>query len=166
MISIPVLAKGNELIHDFSIDKNASLNNKLNIVALDSSLQINEQITGLYEISINGLSTNIPFINGYANINLPIKKSGFLYLKYDNDLNNPSHLYYISISYFGVNIFNINLIWLLFIPICLILVGFFFRKLIGFAIFLLFFFIYFNHNAGLSIPTFFESILKLIKGIF
>jgi hypothetical protein len=55
---------------------------------------------------------------------------------------------------------------LLAIPVILIVLGYMFRKFIIIAVIIFIIFIYFNYHHGLSIPTFFESIIDGLKNMF
>jgi len=55
---------------------------------------------------------------------------------------------------------------LLIIPVLLVVLSYMFKRFIIFAIIIFCIFLYFNHHAGLGIPTFFESIFDGLKGIF
>jgi len=48
----------------------------------------------------------------------------------------------------------------------LVLFAYLFKRFIIIAIILFIIFLYFNHHSGLSIPTFFESIIDGLKGLF
>jgi hypothetical protein len=52
------------------------------------------------------------------------------------------------------------------IPILLILISYLFKKFIIIAVIIFCIFLYFNHHAGLSVPTFFESIIDGLKSLF
>ncbi len=61
---------------------------------------------------------------------------------------------------------HISWIVLLGIPILLVLLSYLFKKFVIIAIIIFIIFLYFNHHAGLSVPTFFESIIDGLKNIF
>ncbi len=152
-------------ISNFAIKQNQLNSQNLSVLALDSLAQSNQKITGNYTFTVNGLSQNLLFKNGEAVLKLPLKKSSFFYIKLENELNNPSNLYYVLKTDSSLNPFKVNMFWLLIIPIGLILIGYMFKKIIGLAIFLISLYLYFNHSNGLSIGVFLQSIFDGLKSI-
>lgn len=169
LLSLSVTAQNsftNYSIKSFSVRQNQINSQKLAIFALDSLAQSNPKIAGDYVFTVNGLSQNLFFIKGEADLILPLKKSSFLYVKYDNEVNSPSNLYYVYKTDSSLTPFKVNLFWLLVIPIGLILIGYMFKKIIGIAIFFISVYFYFNHSNGLSLGVFFQSIFDFLKSVF
>jgi hypothetical protein len=52
------------------------------------------------------------------------------------------------------------------IPIVLVLLAYAFKRFLIIALILFCVFLYFNHHNGLTVPTFFESIIDGLKGLF
>lgn len=150
----------------FMVKENLLKNEKLAIIATDSLENPNESINGTFNFSVNGFKQELVFNNGVAVCPLQIEKSAFVFIKHLNENGTHSNLYYIYKKDTNLNPYKINWYLLLVIPIGLILIGYMFRKLIGLIILILVAFSYFNYNKGLSIPTFFESIIDGIKNIF
>ncbi len=156
----------NYKINNFVVKQNQLNNQKLTVFALDTFAQTNLKISGYNMFTVNGLSQNLFFKKGEAVLNLPLKKSSFLYVKFDNEINNPSNLYYVFKTDNSLTPFKINLFWLLVIPIVLILIGYMFKKIIGLAIFFITVYFYFNHSSGLSISVILQTIFDGLKSMF
>lgn len=153
-------------IHSFTIKQSQLSSQKLAVFALDTLQQNNVNIAGTFVFSVNGLSQSLLFKNGESELNVNLKKSSFLYVKFENESNNPANLYYVYKTDNGLNPFKVNLFLLLIIPVGLILIGYMFKKVIGIAIFLVSLYFYFNHSNGLSFGTFFQTIFDAIKNLF
>lgn len=165
-LSLYANAQESFLIKNFLIKENLLQNNKIAIIAADTLDQPQESINGTYSFTINGFKQLLAFHNGVAVSDMEIEKSAFIYIKHENEENQPSKLYYIIKNDTGLNPIKINWYVLLVIPIGLILLGYMFRKLIGLIIFVLMAYIYFNYSKGLSFPTFLESIFDGLKNLF
>lgn len=155
----------NQTINYFIAKENLLKGQKLAIIATDSLDNPVENINGVYNFSVNGFKQELKFNDGVAVCQLQIDKSAFIFIKHINDGKSPSNLYYVYKKDTNLNPIKISWYLLLAIPIGLILIGYMFRKMIGFVIFILSIILYFYYTKGLSIPTFFESILDGIKNL-
>jgi hypothetical protein len=152
-------------IQNFTVKENLLNNNGLAIITTDSSGNPNEKIKGNFLFVINGFKQSLDFNDGVAFCKLQLQKSSFLYIKHENGKSNPANLYFVYQSDSGLNPFKISWYLLLAIPIGLILIGYMFKKIIGIVLVLLAAYMYFNHSNGLSIGTFFESIIYGLKSL-
>ena len=155
-----------QTINYFIVKENLLKNEKLAIIVSDSINNPIETINGTFNFSVNGFKQELTFINGVAVCPLQIEKSAFVFIKHVNELGSHSNLYFIHKKDNDLNPYKINWYLLLVIPITFILIGYMFRRLIGLVILGLVLFSYFNYSKGLSIPTFFESIIDGLKNIF
>ena len=161
-----VNAQEDFLIKNFTVKENILQNNKMAIIATDSLDQPQESVNGTYSFTINGFKQLLRFNNGVAVSEMEVEESAFIYIKHENEANDPSKMYYVIKSDTGLNPIKINWYVLLAVPIGLILIGYMFRKLIGLIVFILLGYIYFNYSKGLSFPTFLESIFDGLKNLF
>jgi hypothetical protein len=166
IVSSVANAQEDFLIKNFTVKENLLQNNKMAIIATDSLDQPQESVNGTYSFTINGFKQLLRFNNGAAVSDMEIGESAFIYIKHENEANDPSKMYYVIKSDTGLNPVKINWYVLLAIPIGLILLGYMFRKLIGLIVFILLAYIYFNYSKGLSFPTFLESIFDGLKNLF
>lgn len=165
-ISMNIFAQGAQNINYFTVKENLLKGQKLAIIATDSLENPDESINGIYNFSINGFKQELKFNDGVAVCPLQIDKSAFIFIKHINDLKSPSNLYFVYKKNTDLNPIKISWYLLLIIPIGFILIGYMFRRMIGFVIFILMILFYFYYSKGLSIPTFFESVFDGIKNIF
>ncbi len=165
-ISLSIFAQSTQNINYFTVKENLLKGQKLAIIATDSLENPDESINGIYNFSVNGFKQELKFNDGVAVCPLQIDKSAFIFIKHINDLKSPSNLYFVYKKDTDLNPIKISWYLLLIIPIGLILIGYMFRRMIGFVIFILMILFYFYYSKGLSIPTFFESVFDGIKNIF
>lgn len=162
-----LLAQNNsQTINYFMVKENLLKNDKLAIIAADSLENPLENINGTFNFSVNGFKQELVFNNGVAVCPLQIDKSAFIFIKHMNESGSHSNLYFVHKKEGNLNPYKINWYLLIAIPIGLILIGYMFRKLIGIVLLIFIAFSYFNYSKGLSIPTFFESVLDGIKNLF
>jgi hypothetical protein len=154
------------LIKNFTIKENPFAKDELAVVATDTAGVIQEGVNGTFKFSINGFDEDLDFKNGTAFYRRKLDKSSFIYIKHTNDAGSNSTLYYVYRQQNKLSPIRISWIILIAIPCILILLGYMFRKFIVIAVLLFCVFLYFNHNSGLSIPTFFETVIDGIKHIF
>jgi hypothetical protein len=154
------------LIKNFTIKENPFGKDELAVVATDSAGVIQENVKGTFKFTINGFDEDLNFDNGMAFYRRKLEKSSFIYIKHTNDVGSNSTLYYVYRQENKLTPIRISWIILIAIPCILILLGYMFRKFIIIAVILFCIFVYFNHQGGLSIPTFFETVIDGIKHLF
>ncbi len=155
-----------QIINHFTVKENLLKNEKLAVIATDSSGTPMEQINGTFNFTVNGFKQELVFNDGVAVCPLQIEKSAFVFIKHTNEGKSPSNLYFVWKKDSNLTPYKINGYLLLVVPLGLILIGYLFRKLIGLVLIILLVIIYFYYSKGLSIPTFFESIIDGIKNAF
>lgn len=165
-ISVATFAQNAQNINYFTVKENLLKGQKLAIIATDSLEIPNEKINGVYNFSVNGFKQELKFNDGVAVCPLQIEKSAFIFIKHNNELNNPSNLYFVYKKEADLNPIKVSWYLLLILPLGLILIGYMFRRLIGIIVFILMILFYFYYSKGLSIPTFFESVIDGIKNLF
>ncbi|MDB5115809.1 MAG: hypothetical protein JWQ79_1301 [Mucilaginibacter sp.] len=153
-------------IKHFLVKENPFAESEVAIVATDSVGNIQEQVDGVFSFTINGFQEAMKFDKGTAFYQHKLDKSSFFYVKHINDSGTHSMLYYIYKQDNKLHPIHISWILLLAIPLGLILLGYLFKRFIIIAIVIFCIFLYFNHHNGLTMPTFFESIIDGLKGMF
>lgn len=152
-------------INHFTIKENPFAKDEVAVVATDSLNNIQENISGTFEFSFNGLEDTLHFDKGTAFYRHKIERSTFLYVRHQNETGTHSILYYIYKND-KLNPFHISWVLLLAIPCALILLAYMFKRFIIIAIIIFVIFMFFNYHSGLSIPTFFQSIIDGLKSLF
>jgi len=150
-------------IKHFIVKENPFAQHEIAIVAADTSNQIQERVNGKFAFTINGFENELTFQRGVAYYPHKIEKSAFMYVKHKNESGTHSSLYYIYKHGDKLNPLHVSWMWLVAIPLIIIFAGYLFKRFIIIAVVILIIFIYFNHQNGLSIPTFFESIFDGLK---
>jgi hypothetical protein len=166
IISASAVLADKVTINHFVIKENPFAKDEIAVLATDTANNILENLTGIFDFTINGFQENLKFDKGTAFYRHKLERSSFLYAKHINDSGTHSTLYYV---YKGDNkLIPIHISWivLLAIPLLLVLLAYTFKRFIIIAIIIFCIFLYFNHHSGLSIPTFFESIVDGLKGLF
>ena len=153
-------------INHFVIKENPFAKDEIAVVATDTANNILENFNGKFAFSMNGFQEPLKFDKGIAFYRHKLDKSSFLYVKHVNDAGTHSILYYVYKGDNKLTPIHISWIVLLAIPLLLVLLGYLFKRFIIIAIIIFCIFLYFNHHSGLSIPTFFESIIDGLKGLF
>ncbi len=153
-------------INHFEVRENNYASNEVVIVATDTAGHVLEDVNGVFNFTLNGFQDTLQFVNGVAFYKHKIDKSMFLYAKHINDSGTHSILYYIYNHNDKLMPLHISWILLLAIPCALFLLAYMFKRFIIIAIIIFVIFMYFNYHNGLSIPTFFESIIDGLKNIF
>lgn len=153
-------------INHFVVKDNPFGKNELAIVATDSLQNPQENVNGVFNFTVNGFSEELTFTKGVAFYSHKLEKSIFLYLRHTNDSGTHTMLYYVYKHDDKLSPWHISWVWLLVIPLALILLGYLFKRFIIIAAIIFIIFFYFNHHSGLSIPTFFESIIDGLKNMF
>ena len=153
-------------IKHFVVKENPFASGEVAIVATDTLNQVQENVNGVFLFTVNGLDDTIKFEKGTGFIRHKIMSSTFIYVKHQNLTGIHSKLYYIYKNNDTLSAFSISWVWLLVVPTILGLFGYLFKKFIVLAIIILMVFFYFNYHNGLSLPTFFESIIDGLRGAF
>lgn len=153
-------------INHFAVRENSFTQNEIAIVAIDTAGNTLENVNGKFSFSVNGFPEDLRFRNGIAFYKHKLGSSSFLYVKHENESGTYSALYYVYKTDSKLIPIHISWIILLAIPIILIVLGYMFKKFIIAAILIFIVFLYFTHHNGLSVPTFFESIIDGLKGLF
>ncbi|MBS1532338.1 MAG: hypothetical protein JSU01_18700 [Bacteroidetes bacterium] len=153
-------------INHFQVKNNPFAENEIAIVATDTADHILENMNGHFAFSINGFDENLKFDKGTAFYHHKFPKSGFLYVKHENDNGTHATLYYVYKMSDKLIPIHISWIVLLIIPVTLVVVAYMFRKLIIVTIIILIVYIWFNYHNGLGVGTFFESIFDGLKSLF
>ncbi|WP_374948685.1 hypothetical protein [Mucilaginibacter sp.] len=153
-------------INHFVIKENPFAKDEIAVVATDTAGTIQEAVNGIFTFTINGFSQEMNFDKGTAFYRHKIQKSSFVYARHENDNGTHPMLYYIYKHDSKLTPVKISWILLLSIPLGLILLGYLFKRFIIIALIIFCIFLYFNYHNGLSIPTFFQSVIDGLKGIF
>ena len=153
-------------INHFAIKENPCAKDELAVVATDTANNIIENVNGLFAFTVNGFQESLKFEKGTAFYHHKLDKSSFLYVKHVNESGTHSILYYVYKNDDKLSPIHISWVVLLAVPVLLVLLGYLFKRFIIIALIIFCIFLYFNHHAGLSIPTFFESIIDGLKGLF
>jgi hypothetical protein len=136
-------------IQDFEVGSE----NGLVVKALDKEGNIDTNIEGIYTFVINGYIEKIKFSKGVAPISSNFQSSEVLYVKHERQLNTLRHLFY-SIGSWTILI----PLWLfLLVPVLILLLAMFIKRLLFLLIFVAF--VVFFLMQGLDISTF----INLIK---
>jgi hypothetical protein len=153
-------------IKNFEVKENPFAKDEVAIVATDTAHNALENVNGKFTFSVNGFTEQLRFEKGMAFYRHKLDKSTFLYVKHVNDSGTHSLLYYVYKT--DDKLIPIHISWavLLIIPVVLIVLSYMFKRFIIFAVIIFLIFLYFNHHAGLGVPTFFESIFDGLKGVF
>ncbi|MDB5112885.1 MAG: hypothetical protein JWR67_3999 [Mucilaginibacter sp.] len=153
-------------INHFVIKENPFAKDEIAVVASDSLNNISENVSGVFNFTINGFNEALTFDKGTAFYRHKLERSSFLYVKHVNDSGTHSILYYVYKQDSKITPIHISWILLLAIPIALVLIAYIFKRFVIIALILFCVFLYFNHHNGLTVPTFFESIIDGLKGLF
>lgn len=153
-------------INHFVVKENPFALDEVAVVATDTSGVIQENVNGVFTFVMNGFQEQLKFEKGTAFYRHKLDRSSFLYAKHVNDSGTHSILYYIYKHDSKLSPFHISWILLVAIPLALVLLAYMFKRFIIIAVIIFCIFLYFNYHNGLSIPTFFESIIDGLKGMF
>lgn len=155
----------NIVLNQFIVKENPFAQNEIAIVAVDSLKNTMSDLNGQYLFTINGFDDTLKFNKGVAFYSHKIDRSSFIYARHENEKGTHSMLYYIYVSDKLVPV-HISWVVLIAIPVVLVLLGYMFRKFIIVAIIIFLVFIYFNYHAGLSVGTFFQSVIDGLRSLF
>lgn len=153
-------------INNFVVKENPFAVDEVAVVATDTAGVIQENVNGVFTFVMNGFTEELKFDKGTAFYRHKLDRSSFLYAKHMNDAGTHAILYYIYKHDSKLSPFHISWILLVAIPLLLVLLAYMFKRFIIIAVVIFCIFLYFNYHNGLSIPTFFESIIDGLKNIF
>jgi len=153
-------------IKHFVIKENPFAKSEVAVVATDTAGVIQENINGVFTFTMNGFEEQLTFDKGTAFYRHKIDKSTFIYARHQNDKGSTGILYYIYKHDEKLSPLHISWILLLAIPCGLVLLAYMFKRFIIIAIIIFCIFLYFNYHNNLSIPTFFQSVIDGLKGLF
>jgi hypothetical protein len=152
-------------IDHFRIKENPFAKDEVAIVATNAEGDIRENVNGSFSFTINGFEDTLHFYRGTAFYRHKIESSTFLYARHQNERGTHSMLYYV---YHGDKLTPVHVSWIVLVavPCILFLLAYMFRKFIIIAIIIFCIFVYFNYHNGLTVPTFFQSIIDGLKSLF
>ena len=153
-------------LDNFIIKENLLKNDKIAIIACNADEKPLESISGTYQFSINGFKQELKFNEGVAVAPQQIDKSTFIYLRHENQTGTHGKLYYVIKKDDNLRPIKINWLILILLPLGIVLIATLFRKFLIFAVILLVIFLFFNSSNGLSLPTFFDTVVDGLKGLF
>lgn len=153
-------------ISHFVVKENPFAESEIAVVATDTAGNIQENVDGVFSFTINGFQEQMKFDKGTAFYRHKLDKSSFFYVKHINDAGTHSMLYYIYKQDGKLRPVHISWVLLVAIPLALVLLAYMFKRFIIIAIVIFCILLYFNYHNGLTMPTFFESIIDGLKGIF
>ncbi|MDF2431606.1 MAG: hypothetical protein JWP44_1237 [Mucilaginibacter sp.] len=153
-------------LNHFAVKENPFATDEVAVIAVDTLGHIREDVNGVFNFTMNGFQEELTFDKGTAFYRHKITTSTFLYAKHQDDKGTHGILYYIYKHNDKLMPLHISWVLLLAIPCALFLLAYMFKRFIIVAIIIFGIFVYFNYHNGLSIPTFFESIIDGLKNIF
>ena len=153
-------------IDRFTVKENPFAESEVAIVAIDTLDNIREDVDGIFSFTINGFQEEMKFEKGTAFYHHKLDKSAFFYVKHINDNGTHSMLYYIYKQDGKLRPITVSWALLLGIPLALVLLGYLFKRFIAIILIVFCIFLFFNYQNGLSISTFFESIVNGLRGLF
>jgi hypothetical protein len=159
------LAKSIAIDH-FVIKENPFAVDEVAVVATDTAGVIQEGVNGTFTFVMNGFQEQLRFEKGTAFYRHKLDRSAFLYAKHMNDSGTHAILYYIYKHDSKLSPLHISWMLLVAIPLALVLLAYMFKRFIIIAVIIFCIFLYFNYHNGLSMPTFFESVIDGLKGLF
>jgi len=153
-------------INHFVIKENPFAKDEVAIIATDSLGTIRENVNGMFNFTVNGLEDTLKFEKGTAFYRHKLQRSTFLYVRHQNDSGTHSILYYVYRTDDKLTPVHIPWYMLLAIPCALVLLAYMFKRFIIIAIIIFAIFVFFNYHSGLTLPTFFDSIVDGLKNMF
>jgi hypothetical protein len=152
-------------IDRFIVKENPSAKDEIAVVATDTANNTLEGVNGRFSFTVNGFGEVLKFEKGTSFYRHKLDRSSFLYIKHINDQGTHSSLYYVFKGEDRLIPVHISWMVLLAVPLLLLLLAYLFKRMIILAIVIFCLLLYYNHHAGLSVPTFFESIIDGLKGM-
>ena len=152
-------------INHFVVKANPLNDGEVAVIATDSLDRKIDDLSGVFLFTLNGFDDTLKFHRGTAYYGRKIERSTFLYVRHLNDSGTHSALYYIFKNGGFLKPIHISWVLMLGIPCLLVLLAYMFKRFIIVAIVIFAVFMYFNYHSGLSIPTFFQSIVDGLKNL-
>ncbi|MEN0055017.1 MAG: hypothetical protein AAGC65_15190 [Mucilaginibacter sp.] len=153
-------------INHFVIKENPFAVDEVAVVATDTAGVIQEGVNGTFTFVMNGFQEQLRFEKGTAFYRHKLDRSAFLYAKHMNDSGTHAILYYVYKHDSKLSPLHISWMLLIAVPLALVLLAYMFKRFIIIAVIIFCIFLYFNYHNGLSMPTFFESVIDGLKGMF
>lgn len=153
-------------IKQFVVKENPFAKDEIAIVAVDTAKNIQENVNGVFTFTVNGFVEQLTFDKGTAFYRHKLEKSSFIFARHKNDEGTSSMLYYVYRHDSKLTPVKISWVLLIAIPLGLVFLGYLFKRFIIIALVIFCIFLYFNYHNGLSIPTFFQSVIDGLKGMF
>lgn len=172
LTAAPAMAQNNAVsvqqiaLSNFVVKENLLKNNKIAIIAADINDKPIETFNGTFQFSINGFQQELKFNDGVAVPAQPIDKSTFLYLRHENEAGTHGKLYYVYKKDDNLSPYKISWLFLILVPLAIIVLATLFKKFIIIGGIILVAFLIFNSKNGLGIPTFFDTVVDGLKGLF
>ena len=160
------LNTGSIAINNFIVKENLLKNDKIAVIACDASEKPLENVSGIFQFSINGFKQVLKFNDGVAIASQQIDKSTFIYLRHENESGTHSKLYYVIKKEHDLNPIKISWLILVLVPLIIVVLATMFRKFILIAAVLLLIMYFFNTSNGLNLPTFFQTVFDGLKSVF
>lgn len=153
-------------IGDFTVRESDREGESIELIALDGSGDPQREFSGSLPFSVNGFEVEMNFREGRASFPRDLVSSTFLYVKYEGEARSRTRLFYVYPGFVnGFTVLHIPLVLLVAVPLALVLIGMFFRRLIILVVLLLGAFFYFNSSRGLSLSSFFDGIKEWVNGL-
>ncbi len=168
VLSFPLFSVGQtgNSINHFVVKENLIKNGKLAIIATDAEEHPRDSISGTYKFVINGFEQELTFNEGVAITPHAIETSVFVFIKHRNQQGSHGRLYYVLKNDSGLNPVAINWYYLILVPAMVLLIAYFFKRLMVLAIVLLVGIFLFNYSRGLNLENIFETLAHGIKGMY
>ena len=157
---------GSIAINNFIVKENLLKNDKIAIIACDAAEKPLENVSGIFQFSVNGFKQVLTFNEGVAIAPEQIAKSTFIYLRHENETGTHSKLYYVIKKENDLRPIKISWLILVLVPLVIVLLATMFRKFILIAAVLLIVMYFFNTSNGLNVPTFFQTVFDGLKSVF
>lgn len=144
--------------NNFLIREGLLKNNKIAIIACDSTEHPLEQVNGTFSFGVNGLVQSLVLKDGVAMLPQVIEHSTFIYLRHKNTQVSVGKLYYLLKTDGNIRPIQINGWIVLLIPALFLAIGTIFRRVLIFAITAAALLLLFNYSKGLSLNLLLQSL--------
>ncbi|MXV15689.1 hypothetical protein [Hufsiella ginkgonis] len=164
LVMVPAGVFAGEIgLENFIVKENLLKNNKIAIIAATQKDVPVDTVNGTFIFSVNGFRQELTFKDGVAVVPQQLERSTFLYVKHVNDSGTHSRLYYVVKKDDNLDPYHINWAFLIIVPLVLVILSILFKRFIIIAAILLIILFLFNHNQGLGLGTFFETVIDGMK---